>query len=188
MNPLVAALLLIPSLVPRQAPVSLDARGQDVREALATLFAQAKRPYVLDARIKGPLYASFSRLPLDRALDLVARQANLAVREEGGVILISLLAPARSPKTEAPPKKTVSPGAVLARRVSTRLSRAPLATVFASFGKQAGVAIDLDPKVPAYRIDASFANVPLRSALDQVCKATGLRYRFVGETIRVSVK
>ncbi len=190
MNPFLAALLLLPSVVHRATTVSLDARGQDIRETLASLFGQAHKPFALDANIRGTLYMRFNGLPYDQALEIVTQQAGLVVQDKNGVVLVSLANPpkpeATLPKPEtAAASKRPSPATILARRVTTNLSRAPLATVFASFGKQADVGISLD-KVPAYRVDATFKSVPLRSALDQVCNATGLKYGFAGGKIVVS--
>ena len=55
--------------------VSLDARGQDVREVLATLFAQAKKSYALDASIR-------LRLPYIEPLNLL--QIELMKRHRAG--------------------------------------------------------------------------------------------------------
>lgn len=197
MNPLLAVLLAVAVVV--RPIVSVDARGSDVRDVLVGVFNQAKRPYALDKGIQGKLYMRFDRLPYDKALEIVAQQAGLVVKERNGVVLVS---PADRPATEsdrpspskaapstakrpAPAKPTPSRAAVLARRVTVRLSRAPLATVFATLGKQASVGIDLKG-VPAYRVDAAFTKAPLQIALDQVCGATGLRYAFTDGRIVVT--
>lgn len=226
MKPLLAALVLLPTLafgqvsVPR---VSLDARGDDVREVLATLFAQAHRPYALDASIKGKLYVKLDGMPFPKALNVVLTQANLIARDQDGVTMIvpkpsvskaaapKPLAskgpdttkpdsskpaplkpiPSRSPLVVAPkrvekdePPARIDPK-VLAHRVTTRLSRAPLADVFASLSEQVGVPIELDPAVPAYRVDAFFVKTSLRYTLDRLCKAAGLRYEPTADGIRI---
>ncbi len=203
MKPLLAALVVLPSLAFGQATaprVSLDARGDDVREVLATLFAQVHRPYALDASIKGKLYVSFDRMPFPKALNVVLAQANLVARDQDGVTLIAPAPKPVAPKPVVPPKTAVTPvskpvekvekptaiaPATLAHRVTTRLSRAPLADVFAALGEQAGIPIELDPDVPAYRVDAFFAKTSLRYALDRVCKAAGLRYEPSATGIRI---
>ena len=192
MKPLLAALVLLHGQAepPR---VSLDARGEDVREVLATLFSQAHRPYALDASIKGRLYVTFDRVPFPKALDIVLTQAGLSARDKDGITLIAP-APAATPKplpkapAPVPPAKplpTLDPQ-TFARKVTTRLSRVPLADVFAALGEQAKVAIDVDAAVPAYRVDAFFAKSSLRYALDRVCKAAGLRYEVKGDRIRIT--
>ncbi len=193
MSPFLAALALLTTQA-ESVRVSLDARGDDVREVLATLFAQAHRPYALDASIKGRLYVALDRMPYAKALGIVLAQANLVAREKDGVTMIApapkVVAPAPAPVVEkkaAPPVVAIPPSA-FARRVTTRLSRAPLADVFAALGEGAKVEIVLDPSVPAYRVDAFFARTSLRYALDRVCKAAGLRYVVAGGKIRVGLR
>lgn len=207
MKTLIAAVLLLPCVAFGQAPapastpapvrVSLDARGEDIREVLATLFAQAKKPYALDAAIKGKLYVKLDAMPYEKALAVVLAQSGLVAKNREGVVMIS---PAPAPatpsvkttpavKAPAAPKPTtdkpISEKVALGRRVTTRLSRAPLADVFASLDKQAKVTIEMDTSVPAYRVDAFFVGSSLRYAMDQICKAAGLRYEFADNKIVV---
>ncbi|RYG24520.1 hypothetical protein EON82_10470 [bacterium] len=202
MKALVAALFLVPCLAFAQAAaetpirVSLDARGEDVREVLATLFAQAKKPYALDASIKGKLYVKLDAMPYEKALAVVLAQTGLKVKDREGVVMIS---PAKVSVAVAPKPvavktaaslpivsaKPLNEKAILARKVTTKLIKAPLADVFASFGKQAKIEIEIDSSVPAYRIDAFFTKSSLRYSLDQVCKAAGLRYEFVDNKIQI---
>lgn len=210
MKPLFAVLALLPAFAVAQAEpirVSLDARGDDVREVLATLFAQAHRPYALDASIKGRLYVAFDRVPYAKALGIVLSQAGLVAREQDGVTMV-LPAPALSPpgvrgndpqkptfgKPLGPPTPTavakrpdLSPS-IFAHRVTTRLTRAPLAEVLNALSEQAGVEIVLEPDVPAYRVDAFFVKSSFGYALDRVCKAARLRYAIEGNRVAVSVK
>ena len=44
---------------------------------------------------------------------------------------------------------------------------------------QAGIAIEVDPTVPGYKLDAYLINTSLKYALDQVTEAAGLKYRFL---------
>ena len=190
MKPLLLALVLLQA--PTEPPrVSVDSRGEDVREVLATLFAQVHRPYALDASISGKLYVTLDRMPFPKALGIVLTQANLVARDKDGVTLITV-----APKPVAPPKTPVvvpvaKPLPSLApetfsRKVTTRLNRALIADVFAALGAQAKVAIEVDPAVPAYRVDAFFAKTSLRYALDRVCKAAGLTYEVRGDQIRIA--
>lgn len=195
MSPLLAALALLP-LQAEPLRVSVDSRGDDVREVIATLFAQAHRPYALDAAIKGRLYVTLVRMPFPKALSVILKQASLVARDQDGVTMIAPAPKAVAPVVPTPvvaiAKKAATPVVVpkvpastFARRVSTRLSRAPLAEVFAAFGEQAGVEIAVDPSVPPYRVDAFFAKTSLRYALDRVCKAAGLTYAVGGGKIVV---
>lgn len=188
MTPFLAAFALAAAFAAQVRPttVSLDARGQDVREVLATLFVQARRPYALDASIKGSLYIKVDGMAYDKALALVLGQSKLSAREQDGVTIVSA-APAPAPKILPARRPVAAPSGeeVLARKVTTRLTKAPLATVFASLGKQAGTAIVVDPSVPAYRIDAHFSNLSLRDALHRVCEAAGLEIQSTDGRIRI---
>ena len=184
--------------------MSVDSRGDDVREVIATLFAQVHRPYALDASIKGRLYVSFDQMPFPKALDVVLTQAGLVAKDRDGVTMIAPR-PAPSPlpssggkkgppRDVTPPKPAPKPipaplppvkGPNLARRVTTRLTRAPLADVFAAFAEQSKTPIELAPSVPAYRVDAFFVKTSLGYALGRVCRAAGLEYETVGEKIVV---
>lgn len=222
MKTLFAALLLLPGLafaqaqtpvqptkpVPTEAPIkiSLDSRGQDVREVLATLFAEAKKPYALDAAISGKLYVKIDAMPYEKALAIVLSQSGLMAKDRDGVVIISLAKetatpvktatvakPVPAPKSPikvadkpAPQSGEVTPN-TYARKVTTRLTKASLADVFTAFGTQADVKIELDSSVPAYRIDAFFVKTSLKYALNRVCKAAGLKYRAVDGKITISV-
>ena len=191
MNPLLAFLALVPAVALPQAEipsVSVDARGQDVCEVIATLFAQIHRPYAIDASVKGKLYVALDRMPFPKALGIVLAQADLVAQDRDGVTMIGpapkvIAKPAIKtvlPKQVVVPQPVAKPApipaSVLARPVATRLTRTPLTEVFAALGKQASVSITVDPDVPAYRIDAIFAKTSLRYALDRVCAAAHLHY------------
>ena len=171
--------------------MSLDARGQDVREVLATIFAQVKKPYALDASIKGSLYVRLDGMAYDKALGIVLTQAGLSAKERDGVVMVSpakVTPPKDGPVTKPIVKKIVvlpSADTILSRKVTVHLSKAPLATVFATLGKQAGTTISLDPSAPAYKLDANFSNVTLRSALHEVCGAARLEIQAGEGKIRI---
>jgi hypothetical protein len=192
MRSILAAALLLPCLAFGQATplrVSLDARGEDVREVLATLFAQAQKPYALHAAVKGKLYVKLDAMPYAKALDIVLAQAGLTATEKDGVLMVSLKpgpVPVVVAKKIAGPKPATIAAATYSRKITTRLTKAPLADVFAAFGKQAGVKIEVDRSVPAYRVDAFFAKTSLKYALGRVCDAAGLSYKAVDGKIVVS--
>ncbi len=208
MNALVAALAILPAVLARVQGnvVSLDARGQDVREVLATLFAQAKKSYALDASIRGSLYMRLDHIEYEKALDIVLTQARLTSRVQDGVVIVSVAAPKPTTVAERPPvtkpvavkkaapvvvkKAPAQPPitAILDRKVTTQLSKTPITTVFATLGRQAGAKIEVDRLVPAYKIDARFSAVTLRTALDKICGAAGLERNIVNGVIWIRPK
>jgi type II secretory pathway component GspD/PulD (secretin) len=67
--------------------------------------------------------------------------------------------------------------AVLARKLTTRFSKTDIRDVFAEFGRQTHTTINVDPRVPNYKLDAYLLNTSLRYALNQVTKAAGLEWK-----------
>ncbi len=74
----------------------------------------------------------------------------------------------------------------LQRRLTTRLSMADIRDVFAEFGKQSKIKIEVDPAVPYYKIDAFLIDTSLKYALDVVTEAAKLKYTLTENgTIRI---
>jgi hypothetical protein len=113
-------------------------------------------------------------------------------------------APAKSPTVKKPtaaktitaaqgfdnpttPIKLDPPKVNLTGRLTVQLKKMDIRGVFAEFGQQAKVDIEVDDSVPNYKLDAFFYNTTLKFALDRVCKVAGLKYTFTaGNTVRVS--
>lgn len=80
-----------------------------------------------------------------------------------------------------------APKVSLTGRLTVQLKKMAIQDVFAEFGRQANVEIELDESVPKYKLDASFYNTTLKFALDKICKVAGLKYSFTpSKTIRIS--
>ncbi|MBS1713666.1 MAG: hypothetical protein JST30_04945 [Armatimonadetes bacterium] len=174
--------------------VTIAAKGRDVREVLFDLFNQSKKSFVLDQNVRTSLYLALSGVPFDEALEIVCHAANLKFEVNNGVYFLTRIAPPVS----VTPEKTVqaSPKPLgrldekdLQKRVTTKLSKADIRDVFAEFGKQAGITIEVDPKVPAYKVDAFLIGTSFKYAMDVVTKAAGLTYvRTENRTIKVETK
>lgn len=77
----------------------------------------------------------------------------------------------------------------LQKRLTTRMAMADIKDVFNEFAKQTGFTIELDPKVPAYKLDAYLINTSLKYALDVVTEATKLEYVLTDKgTIKIEPK
>jgi hypothetical protein len=75
----------------------------------------------------------------------------------------------------------------LTARLTTKLQKTDIREVFAEFGRQTEVKIEVADSVPNYKIDAFMFNTSLKFALDRVCAAAGLKYEFApGKTVRIS--
>lgn len=81
----------------------------------------------------------------------------------------------------------VLPISVLEKKVSARVAKTDIRKLFADFGKQAKIQIEISPEVPGYKIDAYLLNTSLKYALDKITDAAGLEYRFTQNyTIKIS--
>jgi type II secretory pathway component GspD/PulD (secretin) len=182
----------VPVIAPPGPSVTISARGHDVRQVLADLFQQAKKSCVIERNISATLYLSLIDTPFDKALLIVCQQANLIADFKDGVYYIHrpvIRAKAKeTPATVAPaPLPQKLPTTVLARHLTTRFRKTPLREVIEAFAEQTSVKLELDPQVPAYKLDAFLINTSLKYALDQVTKAAGLVYKFTDHgTIMIS--
>ena len=181
MKKLILALLLIsPALGLADGPkVSVASKGNDVRLILADVFTQAKKSFVLMPNIQYHLFLSLQDTDFDKALGIICQQSNLTADLKDGVYYIHKSVPAPKPPTiaAAPAPAKLSP-MVLKRRLTTRLSKAPLSTVIEAFSQQTGVDIEIDKNVPAYKLDAFLTNTSLGVALERVTRAANLIFRF----------
>jgi hypothetical protein len=171
---------------PDTATVTISSKGFDVREVLHDLFTKAKKSYVMEQSPRIPLFLALEGVEFEEALQIVCQQAGLKTEIQNGIIYVSkdIRKAAAPPKKEtaAPPipekPKGRLPESVLGKRITTRSEKADIRTLFTEFGRQAGIAIEVDPAVPGYKLDAYLINTSLKYALDQVTEAAGLKYRF----------
>lgn len=86
--------------------------------------------------------------------------------------------PIAAPKVEPEKPKGTLPTSVLAKRVTTRLQKREIREVMELLAKQSGVTIEISEDVPAFKLDAFLINTSLKFALDEITRATKLKYRF----------
>ncbi len=157
--------------------VSVTAKGDDVNGVLGTVFAQAKKSYVIQPDIHFALFLSLDNADYEKALHIICEQANLKIDLRDGIYYIKK-APARiSPKTLAPPKPVFVSSETFAKKVTTHLPKTDIRKVFTDIGTQAGVRIEVSAQVPDYKVDAFLVRIPLRQALDELTKAASLTYK-----------
>ncbi len=160
--------------------VTLTAKGTDVRDVLFDLFDQTKKNFVLEPNVRFVLYLSLQGIEFEEALDIVCEQASLKYEVDNGIYYVSRrAAPAAGAKT-GPEVAVHRPVRVtetdLQKRLTTRLKKADLRAVFAEFAKQTGVAIEVSPRVPRYKLDAFLNDTSLRYALDVTTRAAKLTW------------
>ena len=185
--------------------VSVAAKGDDVRSVIHDLFKQSGKNYVLSPGVRFVLYLSLDKVSFDQALSIICKNANLKYELQKDIYYISIKAPVAEPKpvieekveevkplapvtTKLPAAKTepvkpkgTLPTTVLAKRVTTRLQKKEIREVMQLLGKQAGVTIEIAEDVPAFKLDAFLINTSLKYALDEITRATKLKYRFTNE-------
>ncbi|HZH99419.1 MAG TPA: hypothetical protein VEX38_10650 [Fimbriimonadaceae bacterium] len=167
--------------------VSISAKGEDVRSVLHDLFTQSKKSFVLQPSVRFVLYLSLKDIEFEEALQLVCTTASLKYEVQNGIYFVSN-APKAKPEAEkkeptedpgqpAQPKGKL-PESVLQKRLTTKFSKTDIRALFADVSKQTGVALEVAANVPAYKLDAFLNDTSLKFALDTVCKAAGLEYKF----------
>lgn len=181
------------------ASVTVSSRGSDIRTVIHDLFTQLGRSYVVDSAVRSQsLFLSLKEVDFDEALAQICRLGELKVEIQNGIYFFArapkpAVKPAETekpkpePKQENPPKQIerptpkpttgTYPTSVLAKRVTTRFEKIDLRELMAELGRQTGLKIEVDTKIPKYRIDAYLINTSLKYALDQIVTAANLRYR-----------
>ncbi|MEP0766431.1 MAG: hypothetical protein HRF45_07830 [Fimbriimonadia bacterium] len=153
---------------------SIESSGRDVRDAIHSLFTQARKNYILDSSVRHQLYMSVYDVEFDAAFNLLLQQAKLHYEIRDGVYYIG-----PQPVVVAPSGRLGSDfdwQAILSRIVTLKDQKIALTNAFSSLGKLAGMQIRVEPTVPNYLVNVSFSNVTLRYALDTLTKAAQLSW------------
>lgn len=157
--------------------VSVSANGSDVRGIIHDLCLQANKSYVLQPGISFVLFLSLDKVDFEEALNIICAQAKLQYELQNGIYFIGKAKPVVAPAIPPAPRG-ILPAKVLQKYVSTKLMKTDIKAVFAAFGAQTNVAIEIDKSVPAFKLDAILTKITLKGALDKVTTATGLKYKF----------
>lgn len=72
----------------RGAPVDLDLRGAEIRDAFRLLAEVGKVNIVVPGEVSGTITMRLRRVPWDQAMDVIARMRGLAYERDGNVILV----------------------------------------------------------------------------------------------------
>lgn len=171
---------------------SVAAKGTDVRGVLYDLFTQSKKSFVLEPNVRTVLYLSLTDVPFDEALEIICHTAGLKYEINGAIYYVSVERKAEpvKPKPEVQPKPLgkIADKELLAK-IETRFSMTDIRKVFEEFQSQTGIVIEVDKKVPAYKIDAFLVSTSLKYSLDVVTKAAGLVWvKTDNRTIQIQVK
>ncbi|MCG9894137.1 MAG: hypothetical protein MH204_01515 [Fimbriimonadaceae bacterium] len=182
---------------PETGLVSVSSRGEDVRNVLFDLFSQGNRSFVLQPNVRFVLYLNLKDLDFEEALAVILRTAQLKSERRNGIWYITkdegakpfLPTATATPEPKPQPAAPVASGrldaSVLQKRITTRLAVTDIREVFAEFGRQTGIKLEVADSVPNVRIDAFLLDTSLKYSLDVIADAVGLRYAF---TDRMSIR
>ena len=186
--------------------ITVDAKGDDVRAIIHSVFKQAGKSFVLKFNVRYDLYLSLEKVPFEDAVKMICANADLVYTVEKGVYQISprpkTVEPAKTANT-SPPKgddlpplegfdgyekreppakpKGFLPKTVLDKKVTTRLQKRDIREVFGVFAKQTGLTIEIAKDVPSFKLDVFYINKTLKQALDEITVATKLKYRLTDQ-------
>jgi type II secretory pathway component GspD/PulD (secretin) len=168
--------------------VSVSAKGLDVRSVLSDLFTQAKKSFVIEPNTHFALYLSLNDMEFEEALNLILKTASLKYQVQNGIYFITkdkgASAQFPQPVTEKSNGKLAP--ITLRKKLTIAFHKADIRTVFSELTGQTGVMIEVDAKVPNYKVDAVMKDVTLKYALQNICRPAGLTYRFT-ENLSLSI-
>lgn len=158
--------------------VTVSAKGSDVRGILSDLFGQAKKNFVIEPNIHFALYLSLSDMEFEEALDLICKTASLKYELQNGIYFVSLEKHTTvvAGATATRPVGKLDP-TLLRKKVNVQAAKQDLRALFSDLSKQSGVDLETT-KTPAYKVDVVMKAVTLKYALETICRAAGLTYRF----------
>ena len=166
-----------PAVTSSGEQVSIASRGADIRGVLFDLFSQSKKSFVLEPNTRFVLYLALTDVGFDEALEIICHTANFKYEINSGIYYISQA----TKETTVKPKPETAPTPLgkisdkdLTSKITTRLSRADIRRVFQEFQSQSGVIIEVDKRVPDYKIDAFLVSTSLKYSLDVITRAAGL--------------
>ncbi len=178
--------------------VTISSKGGDVRGVIFDLFQQGKKSFVLEPNVRFALFLHLEKVDFEEALALVLQMAGLQVEKQNGIAFITrkpeakplpqppLEQPKPQPKPESKPMGRLTEKD-LQKKITTRLSKAEIKTVFAEFSLQTGLIIEVADSVPAYKVDAFLLDTSLKFGLDALCGPAGLRWKLT-DTLSILIE
>ncbi len=159
---------------PQEPRITLEAKGKDAREVFAELFQQAGKPFVLHVALERPIYLLLRDTPFLNALQMLCEATDTRFSVRDGVYLIL-------PRTPAPRGSTARPTGTV-RLVGTQMT---LQQVARAIETQAGTLIEIAPGTPELRFSLNLPAVEVETALNALCRGTGLRWERTATGYRI---
>lgn len=172
------------------ATVSVDARGDDVRNVLYDLFKRQGASFVVHTGVFYNLYLNLEDVPFEVALKHICRIAGLTYEIQDGIYVFKASAPKPSgPAVQASPAAIqhapINPSA-LEKTLTLRLAENDIRTVMRAITAKTDVPIQVTEDVPSLKVNAYFTDVTIREALNTITKAAGLNWG-IGENGKLIV-
>lgn len=165
---------------PTPGTVSVDARGDDVRNVLYDLFKQQGASFVVQTGVFYTLYLSLDNVAFEVALKHICHIAGLEYEMEDGIYVFKAGAPkppGQNRHTQATPIEPIpiDPSA-LQKTLTLRLAENDIRTVMRAITAKTDVPIEVAEDVPSFKVNAYFTGVTIREALNTITKAAGLKW------------
>lgn len=159
--------------------VSVDARGDDVRNVLYELFKQQGASFVVQTGVFYSLYLNLEEVPFEIALKHICHIAGLEYEIQDGIYIFKTSTPkTTTPRTHTSgtiQRKPVDPSE-LEKTLTLRLADNDIRTVMRAITAKTEVPIEVAEDVPALKVNAYFTGVTIREALNTITKAAGLSW------------
>lgn len=170
--------------------ITISSKGADVRSVLHDLFTQAKKNFVLENLSRSELYLSLNTMDFDETLEIVCRLANLTYEIQNDIYYFTKVRPIQAPSTRpansaTPPNPAAEAAkigklseAVLKRSVSGTYTKQDLRAVIKNLADQAKVVVEIDDRIPLYKLDFKLNPTSLGYALKTIADRLKLEVVF----------
>lgn len=170
--------------------VTISSKGSDVRAVLHDLFTQAKKNFVLENLSRSELYLSLNSMAFDETLEIVCRLSNLTYEIQNDIYYFTKVRPVqttttqpdRKPSTPNPSAQIAKVGklseAVLQRAVSGTYNKVDLRAIIKNLGDQAKINVEVDERIPLYKLDFKLNPTSLGYALKTIADRLKLEVVF----------
>lgn len=161
------------------AMVSVDARGDDVRNVLYDLFKQQGASFVVQTGVFYSLYLNLESVPFEVALKHICRIAGLTYEIQDGIYVFRVSAPNPAPTVDANTSAAhfhPIDESALGKTLTLRLAENDIRTVMRAITAKTDVPILVADDVPSMKVNAYLTGVTVREALNTITKAAGLKW------------
>lgn len=171
--------------------ITISSKGADVRSVLHDLFTQVKKNFVLENLSRSELFLSLTAMDFDETLEIVCRLANLTYEIQNDIYYFTKVRPV-SATPNKPAGGTVTPPnpatqvakvgklseEILKRSVSGTYNKQDLRAVIRNLADQAKITVEVDERIPLYKLDFKLNPTSLGYALKTIADRLKLEVVF----------